>query len=89
MKLDFEVMVIIAGTLMNALKIVTTVSTMPIAMIPMVVLNVNVKRIGFYEPMIPNVDQMYVLMVIMDMECIVSKCPIMLNARKFFPIYSS
>merc|ERR1719394_148537 len=47
----------------------------------MVVLNVNVKRIGFYELMIPNVDQMYVLMVIMDMECIASKCLIMLNAR--------
>ena len=87
MKLDFEVMVIIAGTLMNALKIVTTVSTMPIAMIPMVVLNVNVKRIGFYEQMIPNVDQMYALMVIMDMECIVNKCLIMLNARNCFQIH--
>ena len=80
-------MVIIAGTLMNALKRVTIVFTMPIAMIPMVVLNVNVKRIGFYEQMIPNVDQMYVRMVIMGMECIVSKCPIMLNARKIFPIF--
>ena len=80
-------MVIIAGTLMNALKRVTTVFTMPIAMIPMVVLNVNVKRIGFYEPMIPNVDQMYALMVIMDMECIVNKCLIMLNARKCFQIH--
>ena len=80
-------MVIIAGTSMSALKRVTIVFIMPIATILMVVLNVNVKRIGFYELMIPNVDQMYVLMVIMDMECIASKCLIMLNARNFISQY--
>ena len=77
-------MVIIAGTSMNALKKLTLVFTMHIAMTPMEVSNVNVKRIGFYELVILNVGQMYVLMVIMDTECIASKCLIMLNARNVF-----
>ena len=50
--------------------------------IPMAVLNVNAKLIGFYERMIPNVDQMFVLMVIMDKACTANRCRIMLNARK-------
>ena len=50
--------------------------------IPMAVLNVNAKLIGFYERMIPNVEQMFVLMVITDKACIANRCRIMLNARK-------
>ena len=77
-------MVIIAGTSMNALKKLTLVFTMHIAMTPMEVSNVNVKPIGFYELVILNVGQMYVPMVIMDTECIASKCLIMQNARNVF-----
>ena len=75
-------MVIIAGISMSAMKVLTIAFTMLFATTPMVVGNANVKQTGFYEQMTPNVDQMYVLTDIMDRECIVSKCPIMLNARK-------
>ena len=64
------------------LNLIQVASTMHFVTIPMAVLNVNAKLIGFYERMIPNVDQMFVLMVIMDKACIANRCRIMLNARK-------